>query len=523
MFRSICLLVVFVLFFPGSVLARDTGYDLVYLWDRNLETILDYQHELVEILGPEASTHLRIVGREGREYGVVYHLDGNALASAQLAVQHNETLRKAGLAECYVTATQGYFRLYNVSYGQGPNLDVLKKVYGEVYQFLGKEVGKDLFIEETGPDRYTLIYRRRGDRESTHSVARKHGSLLQRKKIQTSIALENNNPVVFGESSFLDDGTNSEHPAVMVVSAPPPEEKVVRVPPQAEPRQAVARLTPDAVKKAPENVRRTASSTHSTNRRLEQQIDSYIKGLRRKGALSRDESTGWMVYDLNRNEIVVQINGDRFFQAASMIKPFVALAFFHQVQEGSLHYGPRSRANMEAMIQSSNNPATNWVIKAAGGPARVDSILRNHYGHIFKNTSIVEYIPPGGRTYKNKALPSDYIRFLRAIWNDEVTHSKEIRRLMSLPARSRLYSNTPIPQGTLVYNKTGTTAHLCGDMGILAPRDRNGRRYPYAMVGIIERSSRPADYGSWMLSRGNVIRQVSTLVYEEMKGQYQLY
>jgi beta-lactamase class A len=358
---------------------------------------------------------------------------------------------------------------------------------------------------------------------------------LQRKKIQTSIAMENNNPVVFGESSYLDDGTDSQSLPV-VAETPPPEEKRCKdctarqyqIAPPAEPRQ-VARLTPDAVKKAPETLRKaapstrsTAPSSRSTNRRLEQQIDAFIKDLRRKGMLSNDESTGWMVYDLTRDESVVQINGDRFFQAASMIKPFVALAFFHQVQDGSLLYGPKSRANMEAMIQRSNNPATNWVMKTAGGPARVDSILRSQYGHIFKNTSIVEYIPPGGRTYKNKALPSDYIRFLRAVWNDEVPHSKEIRRLMSLPARSRLYTNTPIPQGTLVYNKTGTTAHLCGDMGILAPRDKNGRRYPYAVVGIIERSSRPSDYGGWMLSRGNVIRQVSTLVYEEMKGQYQL-
>ncbi|MBM9538047.1 serine hydrolase [Desulfobulbus alkaliphilus] len=521
MFRIICVLVMLV-HCPGSLLARDSGYDLVYLWDRNLETILDYQQELEEILGPEVGNRLRIVGREGREYGVVYHLDGSALESAQLAVQHNEALRKAGLAECYVTATRGYFRLYNVSYGQGPNLDALKKVYGEVYQFLGQEVGKDLFIEETGSERYTLIYRRRGDRESTLSVARKHGSLLQRKKIQTSIARENNNPVVFGEASFLDDGSDSELPSVEVASNPPPEAKVAKISPQAQPRQAVVRLSPDVVKRAPDNVRRTAVSTRSTNRRLEQQIDAFIKDLRRKGVISSDEATGWMVYDLTRDESVVQINGDRFFQAASMIKPFVALAFFHQVQEGSLRYGPQSRANMEAMIQRSNNPATNWVMKAAGGPARVDGILRNQYGHIFKNTSIVEYIPPGGRTYKNKALPSDYIRFLRAIWNDEVPYSKEIRRLMSLPARSRLYTNTPIPQGTLVYNKTGTTAHLCGDMGILVLRDSNGRRYPYAVVGIIERSSRPADYGSWMLSRGNVIRQVSTLVYEEMKGEYRL-
>ena len=128
----------------------------------------------------------------------------------------------------------------------------------------------------------------------------------------------------------------------------------------------------------------------------------------------------------------------------------------------------------------------------------------------------------GGKTYKNKALPSDYIRFLQALWDDQLPYTKEIRRLMSLPGRDRLYDGTPIPQGTLVYNKTGSTAYLCGDMGILVPRDKKGKRYPYAIVGIIERSSRPQSYGNWMLTRGNVIRQVSTLVYQEMKKQYKL-
>ena len=93
---------------------------------------------------------------------------------------------------------------------------------------------------------------------------------------------------------------------------------------------------------------------------------------------------------------------------------------------------------------------------------------------------------------------------------------------MALPGGDRLYHGTPIPQGTLVYNKTGSTAHLCGDMGILAPRAKNGRRYPYAIVGIIERRSRPSYYGRWQMARSNVIRQVSTMVYKEMKKKYQL-
>ena len=93
---------------------------------------------------------------------------------------------------------------------------------------------------------------------------------------------------------------------------------------------------------------------------------------------------------------------------------------------------------------------------------------------------------------------------------------------MSLPGRDRLYNGTPIPRGTLVYNKTGSTARLCGDMGILVAKDRKGNRYPYALVGIIERDTRASNYGNWMLTRGNVIRQVSTLVYKELKKQYQL-
>ena len=244
--------------------------------------------------------------------------------------------------------------------------------------------------------------------------------------------------------------------------------------------------------------------------------------MRRKGRIDNDERTGWMVYDLTRRESLVDINGELPFQAASMIKPFVALAFFHRVQQGELIYGPKSRRNMELMIQYSNNKATNWVMRMAGGPSRCDEILRTHYSDIFKNTSITEYIPPGGRTYKNIAQPADYVRFLQALWDDSLPYSKEMRRLMSLPGRDRLYDNTPIPQGTLVYNKTGSTAHLCGDMGILVARDKSGHRYPYVLVGIIQRESRPDNYGNWMLTRGNVIRQVSTLVYNELKKQYKL-
>ena len=265
---------------------------------------------------------------------------------------------------------------------------------------------------------------------------------------------------------------------------------------------------------SPEKVQQTTE--------LERTIQAYLKSQREKGELSQDETTGWMAYDLQNDRVLVNINADHVFQAASMIKPFVVLAYFHQVQRGKLQYTPESRRQMEAMIQRSNNAATNWVMRKVGGPAQCEAILRSSYGNIFKRTAIREYIPQGGRTYRNTAMPSDYIRFLHALWAKRLPQSSEISRLMALPKRGRLYDGTPIPQGTLVYNKTGTTARLCGDMGILVAHTRNGQAYPYALVGIVERRSKASDYGDWMLTRGNVIRGVSTLVYEDMKRQHNL-
>lgn len=498
-----------VILVAGPAYSQSCLYDLVYLWDADLDNVLDFQSRLADMLDPQEAANLRIVRRDQGDYGLIYDLDGTSSSAGQLMIKHSGMLSKAGMPECFAAEDKGYYELFNVSYGLGPNLESLKKQYREVYRYLGSEVGKNLFIEQTAGDNYTLIYRRRGDRSSTLTVSRKHAAILKRAGISTTIIAEKNNPVIFGESSHLD-----EEVTVAVIKGPAKQK------PEAETSPALReykRLALSDSSKVRPSARERITQTH-----VEESIESYIKDLRRKGRIANDERTGWMVYDLTKRESLADINGELPFQAASMIKPFVALAFFHRVQQGELIYGPKSRRKMELMIQHSNNKASNWVMRMVGGPARCDEILRTYYSDIFKNTSITEYIPAGGRTYKNIAQPSDYVRYLLALWDNRLPHSKEMRRLMSLPGRDRLYDNTPIPQGTLVYNKTGSTAHLCGDMGILVARDRLGKRYPYVLVGIIQRDSRPDNYGNWMLTRGNVIRQVSTMVYEELKKEYKL-
>lgn len=492
----------------ATAVPDNSRYDVLYIWDADLRNLQDYKEELESQLGGEVSKDLHLIQR-GDRYGIIYDCNTTALAAAKLAIRHSVILDKVELGDARAIRDEDYHELYNVSYGHGPNLAALTEQYQTIYRNLGAEVGKDLFIEKSADGKFTLIYRRQTDKPSTMDVARLHAKLLAKTGISASITREENNEVVFGESSLLD---HEEKDAKGAPAQAVPESPLGKKPKTAA--EPVPVLSGDTKKCLPRTV--TASGT------LEKQVKEYLDGLRGKGLVAKDERTGWLAIDLTKGETIVDINVDSPYQAASMIKPFIALAYFHRLQKGELTYTAAARSKMEAMIQRSDNGATNWVLKQVGGPKAAQKILRTHYGQLLRETSIVEYIPGGGKTYRNKASVKDYGRFLVALWRKELPHDDELRRLMALPGRDRIYCGTSIPQGTLVYNKTGTTAKLCGDMGILAPKGQNGRRYPYVIVGIIEKQRSASNYGHWAMARGNVIRQVSSMIYQEMKANYNL-
>lgn len=256
---------------------------------------------------------------------------------------------------------------------------------------------------------------------------------------------------------------------------------------------------------------------------LEGQINQYVKGLRSKGVLRSDERTAWVVYDVSTGTKLASINETASLQAASMIKPFVLLAYFHEVEAGKISYSSTSRRKVEQMIQLSDNEATNWVMRQVGGPSAAQAILGKFYPSLCQQVRITEYIPSGGATYKNKASAGDYTRFLTSLWRGDLPKSPEILRVMGLPGRDRLYTDARcVPSGTRVYNKTGSTAMCCGDMGILVAKDNKGASVPYAVIGIIESGKRNTSYGSWISRRADVIREVSNLAYLEMKKRHSL-
>jgi beta-lactamase class A len=264
---------------------------------------------------------------------------------------------------------------------------------------------------------------------------------------------------------------------------------------------------------------------------LQSQLVSLVKRLRAQGVIRADEKTSWSVYDFTGRKKLVAINEDIPRQAASMIKPFVAQAFFYSMdgRKSGPTYTSNVRGTMERMIRNSSNTATNDIIdlvsrhNGGDGPRAVERVLKRHAPGIFQHTSIVEYIPASGRTYRNESSAHDYSRFLWALWHDRLPNSREMRKLMALPNNDRIARGVRgMPSNVRVYDKTGSTAMLCGNMGIIECQDSRGRPRPYTFIGIIEKGSRSNAYGTWITQRSNAMRQVSALVYNYMRDQHRL-
>ena len=271
------------------------------------------------------------------------------------------------------------------------------------------------------------------------------------------------------------------------------------------------------------------SNRYTPQLNLQTQIEHYILRLRQEGRIAANEQTAWLVYDFTTGQYLAAINANYPYQSASMVKPFIALAYFHKVYEGTLYYTEQHRRRMEAMIQHSSNSATNYFIQLLSkssrnpGPMEAERILKIKHPGMFRSTRIVELIPANGRTYRNKASALDYHRFLYALWHNQLPYAAELKRVMNLPKRNRIHfgAHSVAPQ-TWVIDKTGTTARLCGDMGILIAQGRDGRRYPYTFVGIIERAAPAPNYLAWQKGRGDVIREVSNLAYQYLQQLHNL-
>jgi len=257
----------------------------------------------------------------------------------------------------------------------------------------------------------------------------------------------------------------------------------------------------------------------SLDSQLEADIEHYIKRLRRSGKLTPTDRTSFVVYDISMQKKVTSINEDQRMMAASIIKNFVMLAYFHEVKHNRLQHTNKNRRHLRKMIQNSSNSSTNYFIRLLGGPSKVTQILNFNYRY-FDRTKILEYIPRSGRTYRNTTSAHDLNRFYNQLWLGNLPHSDKMKYYLALPNRDRIYTGTYIPPGVKVYNKTGTVYGLVGDSGILLIKAPNGQKKAYAFTALIEDktrtrvTNRSKPYSTWVNERTNIIRRVSEGVYE---------
>lgn len=259
---------------------------------------------------------------------------------------------------------------------------------------------------------------------------------------------------------------------------------------------------------------------------LQNAVNQRVRQMRDQGLLSADEKTAWTITDLRNGNNLVALNANESLQAASLVKPLIIQAYLmcHYNKDPVLYpLSDRVVKEMREMIVTSNNEFTNHIIKRLGGPQGVQWMLKKEAPHIFRDIQIVEYIPDGGRTYRNRASAADYDRFLQALWAKTLPGAQQLLAMMAIPNNDRIRSKTQhVPQSATIFDKTGSTAMLCGNIGIIECHDRSGNKYPYTFTGIIEKRVRVENYASWITSRSNRMRDISDLVYLHFSRLYPL-
>ncbi len=524
-------------------LADATVYHVLYPGSTTEGQAAELLAQVAALLGDGVAARLKIVEYEGRAVVIFdrsgWSSSGDRLAAAAVAQRHDELLRAVADEDRVFATVVGSTVVdatWNIRYGAPGTEEAMRRVFTTVTRILGSGVAKDLVIESSPSGVWQVVYQRRGDATSTAQVANHHARLLRSSGLDAVAVTDAFGTLLLNASTaaeaVLDLPAADALPADHVAAEAPVERA-----PSGLPHLGVDD-DPVPVEPSPEDEDDTAHDApaaatgpgphpppacYDDSPSLQSAINVHVQTLRAQGRVSASERTSWLVHDLVADHTLCAINASVPLQAASMIKPFVAIAFFDLVERGKLGYGDQSREHMEKMIRDSSNSSTNWLLERVGGPAACQGLLKRRFPTLCSGVSIVEYIPSSGCTYRNLAAAWDYGRLLMAMWNDEVPSARELRRLMNLPGRDRLYSDVPeIPSGVEVYNKTGTTAMCCGDMGILVARTRDGHRVPYLVVGVIERDSRTSRYTSWSQSRSDVIRSVSGLTYRYLSDRYDL-
>ena len=220
----------------------------------------------------------------------------------------------------------------------------------------------------------------------------------------------------------------------------------------------------------------------------------------------------------------VNVDGDKAFAAASMIKVPVLVMLLAAVDAGEisldetlvlrsdlvgggsgyLQWRPvgskvSMKEAMETMIVFSDNTATNLIIDRLGGK---DFCNRTFAFWGLTHTYICNWLPDLSGT--NKTSPYDLVQVLGLVDKGELLSAESRKRMLSVMERTRIKTLLPagLPSGTKISHKTGDIGSLVGDCGIITSPD--GRRFIACVQVARPHNDRRAN---------ELIRQVAKVLY----------
>ena len=276
------------------------------------------------------------------------------------------------------------------------------------------------------------------------------------------------------------------------VQLPTPQPGAIVTPPKAVPPQAIAVLAP------PPPPADTFGGLVPAGQPLNW-LQQRLAGLR-TGSY-RSLRSGMFFVDMDTGNYL-NLNGDKVYATASIIKLPILIAFFQDVDAGKIKLnetlvmtrdvvvggsgemqdrpiGSKFSALETAtkMITISDNTATNMIIKRMGGIQVLNQRFRS-WG--LQKTAIRNWLPDLRGT--NTTTARELIKVLALLDQQKLLSHRSQSQALSILRQVRNRSLLPagLRQGATIAHKTGDIGFLLGDAGII--QMPNGKRYLAAVL-----------------------------------------
>ncbi len=258
----------------------------------------------------------------------------------------------------------------------------------------------------------------------------------------------------------------------------------------------------------------------------EEKVQEYINSQRNAWNLlpREQEDTTWASYDLAQNKYSMSFNINTPMRAASMIKPFIILAWLLDKKNNTI---PKSKQEQfESMIlynKQRNGMTSSWtanyytttLMNELWWAAGVTRILSSHGlpEEFIQWLSIVETIPTSGQTYNNTITTNALIAFYRHLYKKrkEAPYST-LLNLLTREKHDRIVDGTSIPTDIRLSNKSGSTGMSNWDAGIVWDKKHG----PYIFVGMCsikhKKDKQPNNKIVW---RSKIIRNISQIAWND--------